>query len=197
LTTPLSLKQNLIPTPLITQILIQVYSHAQIRINFPDGTHLHGRFLPTENISRIRSIIQSSLSPDCQSDFDLYVAPPRRLLNDTKSLEEEELVPAAKIHVSWKSNPNNTVVGGFLRSELFNANNNVSAFPEAKPIVPEKRAQPSNASGSNGNDDGPSKEEMLMARMMGKGLVGAKKTSKSVGGSDQGENKGGKPKWFK
>ena len=36
-------------------------------------------------------------------EFDLYVAPPRRLLNDAKTLAEEELVPAAKIHVSWKA----------------------------------------------------------------------------------------------
>eukprot|EP00804_Cyclotella_cryptica_P013564 CCRYP_012914-RA/>CCRYP_012914-RA protein AED:0.01 eAED:0.01 QI:1246/1/1/1/1/1/2/73/253 len=177
----------------------KVYSHAQIRINFPDGTHLHGKFLPSETISTVRAIIRSSFSTHCQSDFDLYVAPPRRLLNDSKTLEEEELVPAAKIHVSWKSSlGNNLAAGAFLKSELFRVADIVeSSFPEAKPIVPEKNAPLSVSSSNVGNDEGPSKEEVLMARMMGKGLFGAK-TSKgpSGGGGDLGDKKG-KPKWFK
>lgn len=139
-------------------------------------------------------MIKSSFNSNCHSDFDLYVAPPRRLLDDSKSLEQEELVPAAKIHVSWKSNLGNMSVGGFLRPELFNANNNENAsFPEAKSIIPERKAPPSASSSTVSNDPSQSKEDMMMARMMGKGLLGGKK--KSSGGGD-GEKKG-KPKWFK
>ena len=176
-------------------VSIQVYSHAQIRINFPDGTHLHSKFLPTETISTVCAVVQSSLKPNCQSDFELYVAPPRRLLNNTNTLEQEELVPAAKIHVSWKSSLGCAVVGGFLRSELFNSNNNnVSLFPEAKSILPEKKNAAPSKSSSNVSGDNQTKEELLMARMMGKGLLGGKK--KSSGDSEHGEKKG-KPKWFK
>jgi hypothetical protein len=175
-------------------IAMKVYSHAQIRINFPDGTHLHAKFLPTETISAVRAIIKSSFKSNSQYDFELYVAPPRRLLNDNNSLEEEELVPAAKVHVSWKSNLGNMPVGGFLRSELFDANNNASSFPEAKPIIPEKKAPPSSSNSNvSNNDTSQSKEDLLMARMMGKGLLGGKKKSSDASGDD----KKGKPKWFK
>jgi hypothetical protein len=107
-------------------------------------------------------------------------------------LEEEDLVPAARIHVSWKSSKTYNTVGGFLRADLFHANNNVASFPEAKPIVQEKASSNSSGNANNGNSQ-QSKEELLMARMMGKGLLGGKKSS---GGSEHGEKKG-KPKWFK
>ena len=184
--------------PLLHVIMSQsmkVYSHVQIRINFPDGTHLHSKFLPTETISTVRAVVQSSFNTNCQSDFELYIAPPRRLLNDTNTLEQEELVPAAKIHVSWKSNFDCADVGGFLRTELFNANNNnESVFPEAKPLLPEKKNTAPSKSNSSVSGDNQSKEELLMARMMGKGLLSGKKKS-SVG--NEPDEKKGKPKWFK
>lgn len=119
-------------------------------------------------------------------------------MTDTKTLEDEELVPAAKIHVSWKSNLGDLAIGGFLRKEVFKVNthsNNVSMFPESKPIMLDKKAPPSNAGSTVGNDDGQSKEEQLMARMMGKGLLSGKKKSSGNGG-ENGDKKG-KPKWFK
>mmetsp|Transcript_28570 Transcript_28570/g.57737 ORF Transcript_28570/g.57737 Transcript_28570/m.57737 type:complete len:664 (+) Transcript_28570:173-2164(+) len=181
----------------------KVYSHAQIRINFSDGTLLHAKFLPSETVSSIRSVIQSSFHPSIISqppDFDLYIAPPRRVLDDKKTLEEEELVPAAKIHVSWKvrGSPNN---GNFLREELFAAGSGAN-FPEAKPIV-EKRASSygsgGKASGKNDNNtvDGSSKEELLIQRMMGKnGSFFGGKTAKKQKDDSSGK-KDGKPKWFK
>jgi len=110
------------------------------------------------------------------------------------------LVPAAKIHVSWKvrGSPNN---GNFLREELFAAGSGVN-FPEAKPIV-EKRASSygsgGKASGKNDNNtvDGSSKEELLIQRMMGKnGSFFGGKTAKKQKDDSSGK-KDGKPKWFK
>ncbi|KAL9188586.1 hypothetical protein ACHAXT_006964 [Thalassiosira profunda] len=182
----------------------KVYSHAQIRVNFSDGTHLHAKFLPREKVAAVRSVIKSAFHPSLAEslDFDLYVAPPRRLLNDAKTLSDEELVPAAKIHVSWKvgASPG----GSYLRDELFSGGSNAgaSAFPDAKPIVKEKRppgAPKRKDTGDGGG--GQSKEDILMQRMLGKktGLLG-KKSSSNASGSDQGgAKKGGKPKpkWFK
>ncbi len=121
------------------------------------------------------------------------------MLDDEKTLEEEELVPAAKIHVSWKvrGSPNN---GNFLREELFSAGSGAS-FPEAKPIVENRTSSDDSggrANGSNDNTvDGPSKEELLMQRMMGKsgGLFGGKTAKKQK--DDSSGKKDGKPKWFK
>ncbi|KAL7540700.1 hypothetical protein ACHAWF_006759 [Thalassiosira exigua] len=175
---------------LLTCLLIQVYSHAQIRVNFPDGTHLHAKFLPREKVAALRSVIESafedSLSPSLE--FDLYVAPPRRLLIDTNTLEEEELVPAAKIHVSWKvgAAPVGGTAGCFVRPELFAGGNaGTSAFPDAKPVLKEKKA-PEKSKG----------EDLLMQRMLGKNVGLGRKSSSSDGGGNA-QKKSGKPKWFK
>lgn len=160
-------------------------------------------------MSTIRSIIRSAFQPSlAQSlDFDLYVAPPRRLLDDRKTLEEEELVPAAKIHVSWKGGA--STVGGaagcYLRDELFSEGaNNIAAasFPDAKPIMNEQKKASVNVQGKDGtgNSGGgsQSKEELLMQRMLGKkvGLLGGRKTGGDNNDKDS-EKKNDKPKWFK
>ena len=185
----------------------QVYSHAQIRVNFSDGVSLHAKFLPREKVSTIRSVIKIAFQPSlAQSlDFDLYVAPPRRLLDDMKTLEEEELVPAAKIHVSWKvgASPSEGIAGCYLRNELFSEGSNIVAasFPNAKPIVNDPKASV-NAQGkdisSNSGGGTQSKEELLMQRMLGKkvGLLGGRKTS-GDNSEKESEKKNGKPKWFK
>ena len=114
-------------------------------------------------------------------------------------MEEEELVPAAKIHVSWKAGAS-PVGGSYLREELFSGRNTAaSAFPEAKPIVKQtttSTAAAAKGKGKDGNGSGagaPSKEELMMQKMLGKkpGFLGGKKSSSGKDGAK------GKPKWFK
>ena len=113
-------------------------------------------------------------------------------------MEEEELVPAAKIHVSWKAGAS-PVGGSYLREELFSGRNTAaSAFPEAKPIVKQTTTSTAAAAKGKGKDGngsvaGPSKEELLMQKMLGKkpGFLGGKKSSNVKDGAK------GKPKWFK
>ena len=177
----------------------KVYSHAQIRINFPDGAHLHGKFLPREKVSMIRSVIESSFQPSiAQSiDFDLYVAPPRRLLSDTKTLEEEELVPASKIHVSWKAG--GVPSGIFLREELFLAGGGTTTFPDAKQLTQQQpdMEKTKGGGGKNSSGNAPSKEELLMQRMLGgnPSFLGGSNNSKKA--DEDGTKKTGMPKWFK
>lgn len=176
----------------------KVYSHAQIRINFSDGTHLHAKFLPREKVSAIRSVIESSFEPSIAHslDFDLYVAPPRRLLIDTKTLEEEELVPASKIHVSWKAS--GAPSGKFLRDELFLAGGGTTAFPDAKPIMKQAATeQKKGADSKKRGGNGPTKEELLMQRMLGKSSGLGGNTSSNKKADQDGSKKIGKPKWFK
>ena len=180
----------------------RAYSHATIRVNFADGSHIHAKFLPKEKVSSIRSIIKSAFLPSVGDglDFDLYVAPPRRLLDEDKTLNDEELVPAAKIHVSWKVGGAPTASsspGSFLQPGLFSTGGSVGAsFPDAKPLVKAQKTASTSAS-SEPPSEGQSKEDLLMQRMLGKkgGLLGTKKKSDS---SEKGEKKsGGRPKWFK
>ena len=113
-------------------------------------------------------------------------------------MEEEELVPAAKIHVSWKAGAS-PVGGSYLREELFSGRNTAaSAFPEAKPIVKQTTTSTAAAAakGKDGNGSGagaPSKEDQLLQKMLGKkpGFLGGKKSSSGKDGAK------GKPKWFK
>ena len=113
-------------------------------------------------------------------------------------MEEEELVPAAKIHVSWKAGAS-PVGGSYLREELFSGRNTAaSTFPEAKPIVKQTTTSTAAAAakGKDGNGSGagaPSKEELMMQKMLGKkpGFLGGKKSSSGKDGAK------GKPKWFK
>ena len=174
----------------------KVYSHAQIRINFSDGTHLHAKFLPREKVSAIRSVIFDSFDPAIARslDFDLYVAPPRRLLNDDKTLNDEGLVPASKIHVSWRVG--GAPLGNFLRNELFIAGGGITSFPDAKPITKPVAAEKSKgAESKKRSGTAQSKEELLMQRMLGKSsALGGNFSSKK---SEDGDKKIGKPKWFK
>eukprot|EP00978_Attheya_sp_CCMP212_P003562 scaffold7467_cov39-Attheya_sp.AAC.1 len=84
----------------------KVYSHVQLRINFSDGSYVTGKFLPKETLETVRQVLLKEVlivsSSDSSYAFDLYVAPPRRKLDWSKTLQQEGLVPAAKLHVSWK-----------------------------------------------------------------------------------------------
>ena len=170
----------------------KVYAYAKLRIQFPDGTALEAKFLPRETVDTVKQVVMESF---CVSglDFDLYVAPPRRKLGVSQTLQEEGLVPAAKCFVSWKGGgPSNDVV--FIKSELFQSDAAAPSFPAAKPVVEEakRKATGKISDGADASKGKPSKEEALLARMMGGSSATGSKAKKASG-----DSKMGKPKWFK
>ena len=93
-----------------------------------------------------------------------------------------------------------------MKNEVFGNGHSASlaAFPDAKPVVQQRKSLPElgkkdSSVGSN-NGNATSKEEQLMARMLGKGGGmfggGAKKSSKDGEAKKEGGGSG-KPKWFK
>jgi hypothetical protein len=109
----------------------KVYTHVLLKIYFPDGTRLDIQFVPNEKINDVKDVICNCFIDDCcyldsnhnnnsvgsvggesgrrrmvkmDYDFELYIAPPKRILKDNSTLEEEGLVPAAKVFISWKKN---------------------------------------------------------------------------------------------
>jgi hypothetical protein len=185
----------------------KVYSHAKLKICFPDGSYLEAKFLPSEKIANVKEVVQSTFVPEVSAtyQFDLYISPPRRMLTNEKSLKEEGLVPAAKIHVSWITGASplpNTPAGSYLQRKFYQ-NTAISsgrgAFPSSVKVV-ESMAKNTDSSKNGGHaGDTVSKEEELMQRMLGKrkGLLG-KGSSKKLGNSKSDSKKGsGKPKWFK
>ena len=163
----------------------KVYSHALLRMKFPDGSALEAKFLPNETVAIVKNVILESLLTR-NLDFDLYVAPPRRKLSADSTLAEECLVPAANVFISWRAHSapdKSTPTGAFLKPELFRSGMQ-PAYPSAVGIVP------ADVEMKNAVDDGPpksSREDDLMRRMLGKSGLGGKPR----------ESGGAKPKWFR
>mmetsp|Transcript_14460 Transcript_14460/g.21899 ORF Transcript_14460/g.21899 Transcript_14460/m.21899 type:complete len:811 (+) Transcript_14460:1-2433(+) len=161
----------------------KVYSHVQLRVYFPDGCRLECKFLPSESIAVVKNVISSSFVPmsslllpsSSELQFDLYVSPPRRILVDKNTLTEEGLVPAAKIHVSWKdghSPPMGNRPGAYLQPHLFAAASiqlqqgigalgagrssagNGSSFPESKPLTETEDSDDKKMKASGRSDNG-------------------------------------------
>lgn len=161
----------------------KVYSHTLLTIQFSDGCKLTGKFLPKERISAVMQGICECLVSD--HDFELYVAPPRRVLPLTQSLQQEGLVPAAKIFASWKASvPPTTKIGSYLKPHLFGSGT-TAAFPSAQPIVgPDTSTKPEAAT-----------EEALLRRMMGRG--GGRSVGPAGANTKSDDKNSKKPKWFK
>ena len=178
----------------------KVYSHAQLKIFFPDGARIEAKFLPSESIQIVKDIVISTFLPEyAMMAFDLYISPPRRVLDCKMSLRDEGLVPAAKIHVSWKNPPSKASPGFCIQPHYFQATssrNSTSAFPDAVALEESKKdmdkKMPAKVSGKSTKS---SREEELMNRMLGKrkGLGFGKKSSST----NEKSTGTGKPKWFK
>mmetsp|Transcript_14638 Transcript_14638/g.21591 ORF Transcript_14638/g.21591 Transcript_14638/m.21591 type:complete len:588 (+) Transcript_14638:71-1834(+) len=170
----------------------KVYSHAQLRIQFSDGSTITAKFLPKEKVEVVYNVIKSTLLHD-DFDFDLYVAPPRRKLIFSATLEEEDLVPAAKIFVSWKSNTapdKNISPGAFLKAEFFQEGSKPS-YPSSQAIIREGASKKKSQSGATSLGTNESREEEMLKRMLGKG--GRRKPKKDSASKSGLLNK---PKWF-
>lgn len=183
----------------------KVYSHTQLKIYFSDGSRIEAKFLPNETVAAVRNIVKSTFLPQHQAhfDFDLYVSPPRKILSESKSLREEGLVPAAKLHVSWKIGFDKSPVSGsspgsFIQQHFFISSSSSSGneFPNSVSIGGE--ADLNEKMPDRSVSDVAAREEEIMQRMLGKrkGLLGrsGKGSSSSMNNSIQDL---GKPKWFK
>lgn len=160
----------------------KVYSHVTLTFQFSDGCKLIGHFGSREKLATVKSQISETCltvptnsNTDNTRDFDLYVAPPRRLLSLTQTLQAEQLVPAAKIFVSWKvsSTPNKDApVGSYLQPTLFQQSVAPLLFPTGQSIVADDKKKAAERSGSSKPDvpkqKKPSREDDLLRRMMGK-----------------------------
>jgi len=182
----------------------KVYSHAQLKINFPDGVRIEAKFLPNETIQSVKDLVLSTFLPEYSiSQFDVYISPPRRVLETNKSLKNEGLVPAAKVHVSWKSGPMQGSPGFYIQPRFFQSlsiASVTSAFPDSVGLNDTKNSQTKGKTLSQeGSDGNISKEEELMQRMLGKRKGLGFGLGKKKGSSATNESKGttGKPTWFK
>jgi len=164
----------------------KVYTFAQLRICFPDGHSLSCRFHPTESIESVKYVVRGALLSHSLSEFDLYVAPPRKVLQDSSTILSEGLVPAARVHVSWKGSSGPSAGSSFIRPELFAGHNtvNVPAFPEGRLLVDTARNDPTSSESSSKRT---LDENALLQRMMGGKGAGLSNNSSSKKESDKNE----------
>ncbi|XP_078035567.1 tether containing UBX domain for GLUT4 [Augochlora pura] len=81
------------------------YCQTLIRVQFPDQFVLQGIFQPTETVQMIHDFIQKYLD-DPISDFTIFTAPPKHILDPSKRLIDEYLVPSAIVYYSGSSHLN-------------------------------------------------------------------------------------------
>lgn len=81
---------------------LKKYRYTIIRIHFPDQFTLQGLFQPMETVQMIKDFVKSYLT-DPNSDFVIFTTPPKRTLDSTRSLINENLVPCANVYYSGPS----------------------------------------------------------------------------------------------
>ncbi|GAX27285.1 hypothetical protein FisN_23Lh148 [Fistulifera solaris] len=169
----------------------KVYSHVTLTVQFPDGYKLVGKFVPSDKIKLVLGSIQQQCLT-IQNDFDLYITPPRRLLLPARTLKQEDLVPAAKVSVSWKQSPPQAP---YLDESLFEVLKPIS-FPESKSIIDESKTKSAGSLSDQGaaksTKSAADRESALLSKMMGgaKSILGSG-TKKDPSSTSK------KPKWFK
>ena len=158
----------------------KVYAHTQLALQFSDGTVLQGKFLPKEKVRVVLKELKECFV-EAPATLELYITPPRKTLAPTSSLQEEGLVPAAKVFVKTPLPSRRP----FLKPELFATTTPTAAFPAAQSIVAskDKTAKSSDTNSTAKPAAKPSaedKEAALLQRMMGGGrtLGGGKKIQK-------------------
>lgn len=197
----------------------KVYAHATLTIHFPDGCKVLGKFIPATTLKAVKDSIQSQVFTQGISQlFDLYITPPRRILSDDKTLQQEGLVPAAKIFISWKGSPPplSAESTSHIRSDLFHSSTTPSSmteiFPPSQPIAmmaADDSSTTNNATDSQNDKKksgtSESREDALLRRMLGgkgTGLLSGKGTEANAAAatntdSTSSSSSGKKLKWFK
>jgi len=197
-----------------------VYSHTLLTIQFSDGCKLLGVFSPKETVGTVIDAVRN----DCflaetnrRNSIDLYVTPPRRVLDPKSTLQSEQLVPAAKLYVGWNKKPGGdspsdgggvgagASPGSYLQPELFSSSPKApdqSLFPSSRPLHETDSSTTKEGGGDDGNknkkkDPAVSREDMLLRRMMGGAGGGGGGLGGGGGGGGTKKDPSKKPKWFK
>ena len=164
----------------------KVYSHVTLTIQFPSGHSVRGQFLPKETVQTVVESLQkdcliatsAQVANENTACIDLYVTPPRRLLGLNQTLQQEGLVPAAKVFASWKKGcgprGNNE---SFLHSHLFpeKSSEPTPSFPTGEAVAKQQEQKEDGAKvAATTSTKKPAKkkgdrEEDLLKRMMGGG----------------------------
>lgn len=91
--------------PLMTQALreakmkekMERYPLVVVRVQFPDRYVLQGFFSPVDTVTTLREFVKAHLE-DPHLSFYLFITPPKSILDDSKTLFQANLFPAAVVY---------------------------------------------------------------------------------------------------
>merc|ERR1711939_668635 len=130
---------------------------------------IKGHFLPKDTLQTVKDELASSVFVDSSggggggasvpNDYELYVTPPRTILDPSSTLQALGLVPASKIYVSWKtplsppplgagSGGGSLPSGWYVRQSLFDTNTVTTTSLPASEVVGESATTTTNATSS-------------------------------------------------
>ncbi|XP_065826242.1 tether containing UBX domain for GLUT4-like isoform X2 [Oscarella lobularis] len=114
---------------------LQQYEKATIRVQFPNRLLLQAFFSPFETVGALYEFVRQSLS-DANQKFELYTAPPKRVLKDKSiSIGKAGLVPASIVYFGVRDESEG---GSYLSESLIK---DVKTFTAAESIAAERAAR--------------------------------------------------------
>lgn len=79
----------------------KVYSTTMIRIKFPDGLVLQGKFGAREKFSKVIEFVKENIF-EKDREFYLFKAPPKKIIKETNdTLKKLDLVPSGMVYFQW------------------------------------------------------------------------------------------------
>ncbi|XP_031430761.1 tether containing UBX domain for GLUT4 isoform X2 [Clupea harengus] len=127
-----SQRQLLEEAPLLTQALrdsqvkdkMERYPFVVLRVQFPDRYILQGFFRPLETVTALRQFVKAHLE-DPNLSFYLFITPPKAILDDSSTLFQANLFPAAIVYFG-----SDVKTDCFLRREVLDSRVNAHQADE-------------------------------------------------------------------
>jgi hypothetical protein len=118
------------------------FKRCTIRVRLPDRIEIQRTFLPNSRVAAVEAFVRECLA-DPSAEFVLFTTPPMEPLGDgTATLLKRELVPAALVHLKWKTA--DSVRHPFIKPELMQrvAQKLPPDWSYFVPVVPAAAAKP-------------------------------------------------------
>ncbi|CAM9371643.1 unnamed protein product [Chrysoparadoxa australica] len=82
----------------------KLYPYVLIRVRFPDGLYIQGRFNPRESLHTVYEAVKDCLAYEGDKNISFFTSPPKRDIEDAEtSLWDRGLRPPAHlVHASWR-----------------------------------------------------------------------------------------------
>ena len=110
--------------------LLNKYRRAVIRVQLPDRHVVQGFYLPGETLEKVVETLRQYLK--LPNEIELFITPPKQVLDAKQNLLDLGLVPAALVYLSAKSSHVESFLPSEMTEKLSNANGAEQVLSEAR-----------------------------------------------------------------